>query len=86
LAKREELAEKGFPMKALRLAIVLTRQGERHAVLTLATDRRDYDLDNLTGEIRPWDVMDYQWLGCQDPQTSWVGARSMAPAPSNWPS
>jgi predicted transglutaminase-like cysteine proteinase len=80
LAKRKELAEKGLPMKALRVAIVVTRQGERHAVLTLATDKGDYVLDNLTGEIRPWYMTGYQWLGRQDPRDDlgWVAFNGTA--------
>ena len=54
LTKRKLLTDAGFPELALRIAIVLTRSGERHAVLTVATDRGDFVLDNLTGEIRPW--------------------------------
>lgn len=74
LAKRKQLASLGLPMKALRVAIVLTRQNERHAVLTLATDKGDYVLDNLTDEILPWYETRYQWIARQDPRDdlAWV--------------
>jgi predicted transglutaminase-like cysteine proteinase len=74
LAKREQLAASGIPMQALRVAIVLTDQGERHAVLTIATDKGDYVLDNLTDQILPWTATSYHWIGRQDPHDplSWV--------------
>jgi hypothetical protein len=66
-----ELAEKGLPLKALRVAIVMTPNKELHAVLTIATDKGDYALDNLTDKILPWSATDYRWIARQDSQKSW---------------
>jgi predicted transglutaminase-like cysteine proteinase len=71
LAKRKELAEKGLPLRALRVALVMTPDKELHAVLTIATDKGDYALDNLTDTILPWNATDYRWIARQDSQKSW---------------
>ena len=51
--------------------MVITWRKERHAVLTVATDRGDYVLDNLTSAIRNWDDTDYHWIERQDPNKAW---------------
>lgn len=71
LTKRRDLMAAGFPAPALRIAVVLTWRNERHAVLTVATDRGDYVLDNLTSTIHNWDDTDYQWIERQDPKNAW---------------
>ncbi len=71
LTKRRDLMTAGFPAPALRIAVVLTDRNERHAVLTVATDRGDYVLDNLTSTIRNWDDTDYLWIERQDPSKAW---------------
>lgn len=71
LTKRRDLIAAGFPAQALRMAVVLTGQGERHAVLTVVTDRGDFVLDNLTNTIRGWNDTDYQWIERQDPNKAW---------------
>ena len=71
LTKRRDLMAAGFPPSALRIAVVITWRNERHAVLTVATDRGDYVLDNLTRTIRSWDDTDYQWIERQDPNNAW---------------
>jgi predicted transglutaminase-like cysteine proteinase len=71
LAKRKELAQKGLPLRALRVALVMTPDKELHAVLTIATDKGDYALDNLTDTILPWNATDYRWIARQDSQKSW---------------
>jgi predicted transglutaminase-like cysteine proteinase len=71
LTKRKALADAGFPVGALRLALVITAQKERHAVLTLATDRGDFVLDNLSDTVRPWTEPSYTWLERQDSTRSW---------------
>jgi len=50
----------------LRVAILTTRSNERHAVLTIATDKGDYVLDNLRQDIRPWLDTGYTWIARQD--------------------
>lgn len=71
LAKRKELAQLGLPLNALRMALVATQSGQLHAVLTLATDKGDYALDNLTDVILPWSTTGYRWIARQDSQKSW---------------
>ena len=58
-------------VRALRMAIVITPKAERHAILTIATDKGDYVLDNLTQEILPWDRTGYRWLARQDDRNDW---------------
>lgn len=74
VTKRKELADAGFPQPALRLAVAITPEGERHAVLTVATDHGDYVLDNLRAEILPWNQTGYLWIERQDPReaTGWL--------------
>ncbi len=71
LTKRKTLIEQGVPSRALRLAIVRTVGGERHAVLTVATDQGDYVLDNLRSSILPWAVTGYVWLSRQSARGGW---------------
>jgi predicted transglutaminase-like cysteine proteinase len=79
LAKRQQLIAMGFSERALRIAIVYTWKNERHAVLTVVTDRGDFVLDNLTEEIRNWDETDYRWIEQQDPLLGlgWVSLESL---------
>jgi len=67
LTKRKELLAAGFPAQALRIAVVVTGQGDRHAVLMVTSDRGDFVLDNLTNEIRGWQTTGYQWIERQNP-------------------
>ncbi len=71
VTKRKALMQAGFPELALRIAIVLTQRGERHAVLTVATDKGDYVLDNLTSEIRTWSDSGYTWIERQASNNPW---------------
>ncbi|MBU6299174.1 MAG: transglutaminase-like cysteine peptidase [Alphaproteobacteria bacterium] len=71
LTKRELLAAAGLPLRALRMAVVVTGQNERHAVLTVATNYGDYVLDNLTDDIVPWNQTGYQWISRQDSKNDW---------------
>jgi predicted transglutaminase-like cysteine proteinase len=80
LAKRKSLIDAGFPERALRVAIVVTPREERHAVLTVATDRGDLVLDNLTDVIKPWTDVHYDWIERQDDggELGWVSFATMA--------
>lgn len=71
LTKRKALLQAGFPMGALRLALVITPDRERHAILTLATNRGDFVMDNLNDDVRPWNEASYTWLERQDPTKAW---------------
>lgn len=71
LTKRKALIDAGLPVAALRLAVVLTEKRERHAILTVATDRGDFVLDNFSDAVKPWTKLDYTWLSRQDPKKPW---------------
>lgn len=79
LTKRKALIAAGLPEAALRIAVVVTADHERHAVLSVVTDRGDYVLDNMNDQIRAWDRTDYTWIERQDPSkaSGWV---SLMPA------
>ena len=83
LTKRRRLAELGLPRRAMRMAVVVDRQGEGHAVLMLRTDRGDLVLDNKTDSILPWSDTGYTYVKreSQD-RVGWVRfERAEAPAP-----
>jgi predicted transglutaminase-like cysteine proteinase len=65
LEKRRELIGAGLPAQALSIALVRTAWGESHAVLVAATSQGDLVLDNLSGEIKPWDRTPYAWVARQ---------------------
>lgn len=79
LTKRKDLIEAGLPLEALRIAIVVTPSAERHAVLTVATDKGDYVLDNLRQDLVPWRDSGYEWVARQDPASK-SGWESLASA------
>ena len=74
LTKRRDLAALGISLAALRIAVVVTEDGSRHAVLTVVTDKGDYVLDNMKSEVLPWDKTGFTWIERQDPLKSmaWV--------------
>jgi len=74
VAKRQALIRLGLPQPALRIAVVLAPNFVRHAVLTVATDRGNYVLDNLRNQIVTWDKTGYVFLERQDPNSpsGWV--------------
>ncbi len=80
LAKRKELIDIGFPKAALRIAIVVTPWQKRHAVLTVATDKGDYVLDNLRDDVIAWNETGYTWIERQDSvrPLGWVSLQSPA--------
>ena len=71
LTKQKMLMALGITLRALRLAVVETRQGIGHVVLTVATDRGDYVLDNLSPWVLPWRQKDFTWFERQDPDHPW---------------
>ena len=80
LLKRRMLIEAGWPRQALLMTIVHETDGEGHAVLTVATDRGDYILDNLTDKIRLWSQTPYLYYKrqSQEDPNKWIsigGAR-----------
>ena len=44
------------------MTIVRDVEGQGHVILTVATDRGDFILDNLTDEIRPWTATGYRFV------------------------
>lgn len=80
LAKRRLLIEEGVDPAALSIAIVLTRAGERHAVLLVATPEGERVLDNLTPWVLRWNEAPYEWLERQVPGQPlvWVQATTRA--------
>jgi predicted transglutaminase-like cysteine proteinase len=81
LAKRRDLIKLGFPARALRMAVVRTQEGAGHAVLTIATDRGDFVLDNLTGAVLPWTDTSYHWITRQSSTDPWQWVSFQTPAP-----
>jgi len=66
VTKRHDLLQAGLPAQALRLAVVDSEASGRHAVLTVATDKGDFVLDNLTSDIKSWRATNYIWIERQD--------------------
>src|SRR5215475_9013141 len=69
LLKRRMLARAGWPPGSLLITTVEDRKGggERHAVLTVRTDRGELILDNQTPEILFWYETDYRYRARQSP-------------------
>ena len=68
LQKRKMLLTQGWPSERLRIAVVFTREGISHAVLVARVGQTDYVLDNLVGELRPWNYTGYSFIKIQSPQ------------------
>ena len=85
LLKRRLLAEAGWPTSALLITVVddPSAHSERHAVLTVRTDRGDFILDNNTPEVLFWYETDYRYVMRQsttDPNV-WVAFLAEQPRP-----
>lgn len=77
LEKKAELTSLGVPAKDLLVTVVLDENGAGHALLTVATDKGDYMLDNRRSEILRWDQTGYKFLKRQsqmDPM-QWVSLK-----------
>lgn len=74
LTKRASLIALSYSPKSLRVAIVITPDGSRHAVLTVTTDKGDYVLDNMRNDIVGWQDSGYRWIERQssDQAMAWV--------------
>lgn len=83
LTKRQALIAAGLPELALRVAVVRTPDGSRHAVLTVSTDRGDFVLDNLRPAVLPWSETGYTWIERQAANNpwNWVALQSDGNAP-----
>lgn len=85
LLKRQLLAKAGWPITTLLITVVEDRETnhERHAVLTVRTDKGELILDNRTPEILFWYETSYHFLTRQsttDPNT-WVAFSTNQPRP-----
>jgi predicted transglutaminase-like cysteine proteinase len=77
LLKRRYLANLGWAPESLLITVVRDRNGDGHAVLTVATDLGEFVLDNQNADILPWQATRYQYQKRQS-QTHpsiWVSLR-----------
>jgi predicted transglutaminase-like cysteine proteinase len=83
IEKRRRLSALGYPVKAMRMAVVINPEGEGHAVLVVRTDRGDLVLDNRTNDILPWYASRYSWVKreADDGSHRWI-ALGRTPAPA----
>jgi predicted transglutaminase-like cysteine proteinase len=74
LLKKRDLERMGFDAGALLITVVLDEKSEGHAVLTVATDRGDFVLDNRRNDILLWTATGYTFLKRQTQQDprAWV--------------
>lgn len=66
LTKMRELLRAGVGSRDLRVATVLDRDRQPHAVLVVTVGGAELVLDNLTDRILPWDATGYVFLRMQD--------------------
>lgn len=86
LEKRRMLLAAAWPREALLITVVRDQNGDGHAVLTVATDKGEFILDNERDDILLWSDTGYRFVKRQsqsDPNV-WVslGEPSEAPATS----
>lgn len=62
LLKRQHLMNLGWPREALLITVVLDREKEGHAVLTVVTDRGEFILDNQDRRVLHWSKAPYQFI------------------------
>jgi predicted transglutaminase-like cysteine proteinase len=62
LLKRRMLIQSGWPREALLVTVVREKEDKTHAVLTVATDKGDYILDNQNADILLWSETGYRFL------------------------
>lgn len=89
LEKRRLLANAGWPIGSLLITTVEDPvvKNERHAVLTVRTDRGELILDNQTPEILFWYETNYRYLMRQSPADPniWVSFVAEQPKPGVTP-
>jgi predicted transglutaminase-like cysteine proteinase len=79
LLKRKVLAEKGLSRRAMRMTVVVDREGAGHAVLMVRTNRGDLILDNKRDAVLPWKRTGYVYLKREGAQgSSWVSVGHQA--------
>ncbi len=67
LLKKRELEKLGFHSGSLLITVVLDEKNDGHAVLTVATEKGDYVLDNRRNDILLWKDTGYTFLKRQSP-------------------
>jgi predicted transglutaminase-like cysteine proteinase len=82
LQKRKALIEKGVPRQALLMTIVRDHNDQGHAILTVKTNKGDFILDNLTDDIRPWEMTGYRFIKRQSQEDPNVWVALEPPAAS----
>jgi predicted transglutaminase-like cysteine proteinase len=87
LLKRRMLAKAGWPLNSLLVTVVQdpNAANNRHAVLTVRTDRGEFILDNQTPEVLFWYETNYRYLMRQsttDPRL-WVSFLREQPRPAD---
>ena len=84
LLKRKILVERGFPRQSLLVTVVIDRQGDGHAVLTVKTDHGDFVLDNMRDDILAWVKTGYRFVKrqSQEDPNKWVALDDGVQAPA----
>jgi predicted transglutaminase-like cysteine proteinase len=62
LLKRRILIQRGFSPSNLLMTVVRKPDGEGHAIVTLRTSQGDYELDNLSDEVKLWSDTPYSYI------------------------
>jgi predicted transglutaminase-like cysteine proteinase len=71
LTKKRLLVRAGWPSSAVLLAVGRIRSGDDHAVLLVRTTRGALVLDNLSNDIRPWNIARIHLRMVQSPVDTW---------------
>lgn len=74
LLKRKILMGRGFPRQSLLVTVVIDRQGDGHAVLTVKTDHGDFVLDNMRDDVLAWVKTGYRFVKrqSQEDPNRWI--------------
>ncbi len=84
LEKRRMLMQAGWPREALLITVVRDPHGDGHAVLTVATDKGEFVLDNQRADVLLWSETGYRFVKRQsqsDPNV-WVSLGEPREAPA----
>ena len=82
LLKRRMLIKAGWPREALLVTVVRDKKGDGHAVLTVATDKGDFILDNQEAEILLWSETGYRFVKRQSQSNPNIWVALGAPRPA----
>ncbi len=83
LGKRQELIDRGVPRNALLITLVIDKDGNGHAVLSVQTDRDTRILDNMTDDVKSWYETPYKFIKSQNPYqpSTWLAINNTRPLP-----